>query len=620
MKEIPVKSDNKLWLHIGVLLVAIGTAYSKVFHAGFSAWDDADYVFQNKDIKGLSWEHISAWFSHFYIGNYQPLTMASYAMDHVLGGDQPGMYHFTSLLLHACTAIVLYLLINRLQPNKMVGLFVALFFALHPVQTESVSWIAERKTLLCGLFSLLALLKYTTYLKTPTAKNLLIVCLLGVAAMLSKAVGVALPLSLLALDLWMARDLKSKKVWIEKIPLLIVAAVVGAVAVKAQASGHFLDAHPEYGGFDTVVYAGYAYVQYIVHFLVPVQLSVLYPYPEKLGVLQYLYLLVALLILALGVIAYRKKWYVLCGGIVFYTVNIMLLLQFVQFGDVLLADRYMYLACIGIIFPAVYYLFAWLQKVSKQAVALVTGGVVAAALLVMTFVRNDIWLSDLNFFNAISDADPNSAMAQYSIGALYMRVGNYAAAEQHMSMAVAIDPNSYKAWYNTGVLYLRERKPAQSLDALNKCLALHEYPKAYFSRALLYQGMGKPELAIPDIDKVIEDQPQNARAYFIKADCLEQEAKMPEAIDYYSKAIQYDGTDPLFYERRGMVYGRTRQNTEAISDLDKAVEMNPESGEALYYRGVIKYHSGQEPCNDLKAALDHGYKQAAEAIEKACKH
>ena len=605
---------------MGVLLVAIGTAYSKVFHAGFSAWDDADYVFQNKDIRGFSAEHISAWFSHFYIGNYQPLTMASYAIDHMLGGDQPGMYHFTSLLLHACTAVALYFFINRLQANKLVGLFVALIFALHPVQTESISWIAERKTLLCGLFSLLALLKYSTYLKIPTTKNLLIVCLLGVAAMLSKAVGVALPLSLLAVDIWMARDLKNKKVWIEKIPLLIVAAVVGAVAVKAQASGHFLGAHPEYGAFDTVVYAGYAYVQYIVHFLVPVQLSVLYPYPEKLGVLQYLYLLVALLILALGVIAYRKKWYLLCGGIVFYTVNIMLLLQFVQFGDVLLADRYMYLACIGIIFPAVYYLFAWLQKLSKQVVALVAGVVVAAALLVMTFVRNDIWLSDLNFFNAISDADPNSAMAQYSIGALYMRVGDYAAAEQHMSMAVAIDPNSYKAWYNTGVLYLRERKPAQSLDALNSCLALREYPKAYFSRALLYQGMGKPELAIPDIDKVLEDQPQNARAYFIKADCLEQEAKMPEAIDYYSKAIQYDGTDPLFYERRGMVYGRTRQNTEAISDLDKAVDMDPENGEALYYRGVIKYHSGQEPCNDLKAALDHGYKQAAEAIEKACKH
>ena len=605
---------------MGVLLVAIGTAYSKVFNAGFSAWDDADYVFQNKDIRGFSAEHISAWFSHFYIGNYQPLTMASYAIDHMLGGDQPGMYHFTSLLLHACTAVALYFFINRLQANKMVGLFVALIFALHPAQTESVSWIAERKTLLCGLFSLLALLRYTTYIKTPTTKNLLIVCALGIVAMLSKAVGVVIPLSLLAVDLWMARDLKSKMVWLEKMPLLIVAAIVGAVGIKAQASGHFLNAHPEYGAFDTVVYAGYAYVQYIFHLLVPAGLSVLYPYPEKLGVLQYLYLLIALLILALGVIAYRKKWYVLCGGIVFYTVNIMLLLQFVQFGDVLLADRYMYLACIGIIFPAVYYLFAWLQKLSKQVVALVAGVVVAAALLVMTFVRNDIWLSDLNFFNAISDADPNSAMAQYSIGALYMRVGDYAAAEQHMSMAVAIDPNSYKAWYNTGVLYLRERKPAQSLDALNRCLALREYPKAYFSRALLYQGMGKPELAIPDIDKVLEDQPQNARAYFIKADCLEQEAKMPEAIDYYSKAIQYDGTDPLFYERRGMVYGRTRQNTEAISDLDKAVDMNPENGEALYYRGVIKYHSGQEPCNDLKAALDHGYKQAAEAIEKACKH
>ena len=150
------KFDNP-WLHVTLLLAAIAVAYSKVFHAGFLSWDDYEYVVHNKDISGFGLANIAAWFSRFYIGNYHPLTIFSYALDHLMGGTKPFVYHFTDLLLHAGNAIVLYFFVNRLQPQKMVGLFVALLFALHPVQTESVSWVAERKTELCALFYLLAL-------------------------------------------------------------------------------------------------------------------------------------------------------------------------------------------------------------------------------------------------------------------------------------------------------------------------------------------------------------------------------------------------------------------------------------------------------------------------------
>ena len=147
--------------------------------------------------------------------------------------------------------------------------------------------------------------------------------------------------------------------------------MVGWVAILAQANGKFLWLHPEYNWVDTIVFAAYAYVQYIVHFLAPVHLSVLYPYPEKIGLLQYLYLLIAAGIVFLAFIAYKRKWYILCGGIIFYTVNILLLLQFVQFGEVLMADRYLYISSIGIIFPVVYYLSLWLQKISSRIVAVI---------------------------------------------------------------------------------------------------------------------------------------------------------------------------------------------------------------------------------------------------------
>jgi tetratricopeptide (TPR) repeat protein len=617
--QLNSKYDNQQW-HFIILVLVVLIAYFKVYHAGFMNWDDGEYVLHNNDIQGFSGTNIKAWFSGFYVGNYHPLTMLSYAVDYVLGKQQPFIYHFTNIVLHTANACLLYQFVKKIQPHSLIALFVALLFAVHPSQTESVSWIAERKTVLFGFFFLLAMVRYTYYVATPSVRNMAVVFILGAAAMLSKGTAVTLPLSLLAVDIWLQRDLKSSKLWMEKIPLTLFALIIGVVAIKAQASGPFLDAHQQYGFFETFMFAAYAYVQYIIHFFVPVNLAVMYPYPAGVGLVQYLYLAVGIGIVFLGWTAWNRKWFVLLGGLVFYTVNILPLLQFIQFGESLMADRYIYIAGIGLLFPAVYYLYQWLHMRHKQLIALITLGSVTALLLVATFLRNDIWLSDFNFFDAMLDAFPNSAVAQFSVGAQLMKMGEYDKAEIHLDKAVRIDPNNYKAWHNKGALHLRQGRLMESLDALNKSIAINGYYKAYFSRAMLYEGSGKPDLAIADIDKVIAVQPQNARAYYIKGDCEEKMGKTDDALSNYTKAIQNEDTEPLFYIRRGLLYGKTKQNTLAINDLNAAVDINPANGEALYYRGVIKYQAGFSACNDLKNALQHGYTQAQDAINKMCKN
>ena len=609
------KKYESAWLHMGILIVAVLIAYINVFHAGFMNWDDGEYVLHNNDIRTFDAANVRAWFTGYYVGNYHPLTMWSYAIDFMLGRQQAFAYHFTNIVMHACNACLVYTFIKKIQPQAVVALLVALLFAVHPSQTESVSWVAERKTVLFALFYLLAMVQYVRYVRVPSVGRLAVVCVLGLAAMLSKGTAVALPLSLVAVDIWLQRDLKDRKIWLEKLPLLALAVIIGIVAIKAQASSRFLDTHPQYGLYETVMYAGYAYTQYIVHFFVPVKLSVMYPYPQGVGVMQYLYLLVSIGVLALGVVAWRRQWYILCGGIVFYTVNIALLLQFIQFGESLMADRYMYVAGLGLLLPAVHYLYIWLQSKGKQMVAVAGMAVVAVALLAMTFVRNDIWLSDINFFEAMLDAFPESAVAQYSVGAQLMKMGRYDEAELHLDKAVRIDPNNYKAWHNKGALHLRQGRPMEALEALNKSIAINDYYKAYFSRAMLHEGTGRPELAIADADKVLAVQPQNARAWYIKADCQEKMGNAKEAMNNYNQAIQYEDTEPLFFIRRGLLYGKLKQNTQALRDLNAAVALNPVNGEALYYRGVVKYQSGMSACADLERALQFGYKGAAEAME-----
>lgn len=613
-----LQRTNYTWAHLTTIVIAVLVVYARVFHAPFAQWDDGDYVVSNRDIHGIDWDYISAWFSKFYIGNYHPLTMLSYAIDHSIGAQSPFYYHLTNILLHLANALVLYALLIRVAKNNIVALFTALLFALHPMQSESVAWIAERKTVLCAFFYLLALLQYTRYVAKPSLQKFTIVFLLSVAAMLSKGIAVAIPLSLIAVDIWLQRDMRQTKLWLEKLPFIVVSVVVGIVAIKAQAAGQFLGLHPEYTLWDSILLASYAYVSYIVHLLMPVKLSVIYPYPQSLGWLQYLCLVVSAGIVWLGVLSWRRQWYILCGGIIFYTVNIALLLQLVQVGESLMADRYAYIAGIGLLLPLVYCTVQWLQGRGQQLIAIVCFSVLAVASGIATFYRNNIWLSDKNFFSAILRAYPNSAVAQYSVGALYMKEGNYAEANNHMELAVILDPGNYKAWYNKGALNLREGKITDALEALNKCLAIKPYSKAYFSRALLYTGTGRTDLAIADADKVLEADEHNARAWYIKADCKEQQGDSVQAIEFYNNAILYEDNEPLFYTRRGLLLARSGKFPAALSDINNAVALDPRRGETIYYRGMVKQAAGQSPCADLRTSLSLGYQPAQQGLEKFC--
>lgn len=161
-------------------------------------------------------------------------------------------------------------------------------------------------------------------------------------------------------------------------------------------------------------------------------------------------------------------------------------------------------------------------------------------------------------------------------------------------------------------------KVNESLDAFNKCLKIHPYTLAYFNRALLYMGTGRPTLALADADKTLDAEPENARAWYIKGVCTEQIGNVTQAIAYYSKAITYEGTEPLFYLKRGAAYTNTDQYQLAVADLNKTITLDPTNATAFYYRGVVKYKTGQRPCTDFQSAIAKGYKVPEDVMKKIC--
>src|SRR6267142_4662118 len=198
------RSPGKRNLVLGLLLVMVTLAvYNPVSRNGFVGYDDEGYVTENPHVQaGLSWGTISWAFTTWEMANWHPLTWLSHAFDCQLFRLNAAGHHYTSLLLHAINALLLFLILQWFTGYTARSLMVAALFALHPLNVESVVWVAERKNVLCMLFLLLALAAYGWYVRKPGIARYLVVAVLFAAGLMSKPMVITLPLLLLLLDYW----------------------------------------------------------------------------------------------------------------------------------------------------------------------------------------------------------------------------------------------------------------------------------------------------------------------------------------------------------------------------------------------------------------------------------
>ena len=439
----PQGDQWRTWAVCLLLAVVVFAVYFPVLRHPFVIYDDVDYVSQNQQVQqGLTLGTLRWALTSMQFSNWHPLTWMSHALDCELFGLDAGGHHLTSLLLHAINAVILFFLLSRMTGKIGRSLMVALLFGLHPVNVESVAWVAERKTVLSMLFLLLALWAYLWYVRKPGIGRHGCVDALFALALAAKPMAVTFPFLLLLLDYWPLQRIKLQRIklqqdndwqspsetlslpqvpplrlFTEKLPLFALSAASCTVTVIAQhrVALKTMEAFPLR---DRVVNAIFSYVMYLWKFVWPVHLSVFYaPQGSRLAIWQAVLCLAFITAISILVWRERRSRPYLLFGWLWFLGTLVPMIGIVQVGDQGMADRYAYLPYVGIFIAAVWGLADLAER--SRIESRWSAAAACAVLLVLSFLtrgqlRN--WESSYALFTHSLQVAPDNYVAENIVG------------------------------------------------------------------------------------------------------------------------------------------------------------------------------------------------------------
>jgi len=460
---------------LGALLVlATLLLYGRVAHHQFLAFDDEPYVTKNIYVNtGLKLGNVVWAFTSFHESNWHPLTWLSHMVDCQLFGLNSGPPHLVNVALHAINVLLLFLLLQRATGAVWRSFLVATLFAVHPLNVETVAWVAQRKSLLSTLFSLLTIAAYGWYVRGPGWKRYLVVVAAFTLALMSKPVAVSLPLVLLLLDYWPLQryeDLPTRTKWvrlsIEKLPLLLMSAAGSVVTVFAQRSGGAVAETSTLPLFVRLENASVSYIAYIEKMFWPHKLAVFYPHPwHSLPWFNVIVATVVLVAITVAVLYSRRARYFAMGWFLF-VITLIPVIGIVQVGRQAMADRYAYVPCIGL-----FIIIAWgLSDVARatgipRVVPALAALCLTAALAAATTHYLPYWQNGVTLFTQANIVAPQAdSMLEELLADAKVSAGRTDEALQHYREACVLRPNFVLCHYRMAEILFTGNKLQDALE------------------------------------------------------------------------------------------------------------------------------------------------------------
>lgn len=598
-----------LWkpvLIVLLLVLATTALYAPVRHLPFTSYDDPVYVTGNDHVKnGFHGETIKWAMTTYDAANWHPVTWFSHMLDYRLFKDNAGGHHETNLLLHVVNVALLFWVLMRATGRAGPSLMVAALFALHPINTESVVWIAERKNLLSMLFFLLTLGAWGWYARRPQWRRYLVVAFLFALGLMSKPQVITLPLVLLLWDYWPLERMFAARLpavsgcaeraparsfpWLllEKLPLLGLSAGSALLTFKAQRLGGSFN--PDYTLFQRLENATVSYVRYIGKALWPSHLALLYPHPgSSLKTWQAGLALLVLMAISALVVCFRQDRYLLVGWLWFLG-TLVPMIGLVQVGWQAMADRYAYLS-----FPGLFIMLCWgvADWARQKQLSPAWLGVGACALLLalagLTHRQIGYWRDDVTLWTHTAQITRGNYIAEDNLAGALMKAKRPDEAQTHFLRAAEINPSYPLTLMALAVHNQREGKPREAIAQYTQVIAGIQHA-AYQNRAMLqaaftnmghaYLDLGELAQARDSLQATLALSSDNSGAWLDLGLVSQQMGDLPSAIHDYFQAVKIHPND-VGYLLLAQALQQSGHNFEAKWAQEKAKELTADYEQA----------------------------------------
>lgn len=561
--------SKQTWFELfGVVLITL-VLYWPSFQFDFVNYDDQVYVINNSFISS---PNISNLLDGSGTGNFHPMTMISLWLDNELGSGESSIFHIGNVIWHILNSVLVFFFVGRIFPDrKGVPFFVAILFAIHPMHIESVAWISSRKDLVYTFFYLTALIAYFDFLKTNKTKYLIITIGVGIISLLSKPAAITLPVALVLLQFLEFGQIKIKEI-LPLVPLFIGSIIIGLLTIQLQSNDAINDLET-YSIIERLGFAFYGLFFYTLQSIFPVGLTAMHPYPTADDMLSWKFLIsmftgIALILIAVLGMRKDKK---IGFGILFYMLNLVLMLQLVSIGRAIVAERYSYLSYLGL-FIVIVVLLESIPLIQKKKSSFYILSLILGSLLFMTSIKQiKVWKNSKLLWTKSIEENPQDWYGYIGRGNYYRDISQNSKALSDFKMAIQQAPEQVDNYFNLGDLQRQMGDVQSAIATYSTAIQLRpDYEQAYINRGQFY-------IAINDGAKALAD---------------------------FNKAIELNTNSFLGYNNRGNLYLLTGNSEQAILDFSKAIELKPDYAKAWYNRGTAVLNSDLENAkNDLEQAI-----------------
>jgi tetratricopeptide (TPR) repeat protein len=606
---------RKIWIIF--LFSALGfLLYSNTFDSPF-VFDDISRILENPDLRltQMSVKNIIKAGFGKKAAKSRPVGNISLALNYYFNQYSPAGYHLINIIIHILTGIILFYFLkatlslpsieSKNGRSSAMAFFAALIWLVHPIQTQSVTYIVQRLNSLAALFFVLAFYLYLSgrLAKQPGRKW----CLLGGAALSwvlalgCKQNAATLPLFIFIYEWYFFQDFRTT--WFKSnLKYLVVAFVLFGVIgflylgmepwEKIKRLNDF--SHGEFTLAERILTQPRVIVYYLslIFFPHPSRLNLDYDFPLSHSLFNPVTTFFSLiLIISLIALAFylAKKERLISFCILWFFGNLVIESSIIPLAIIFEHRNYlpsMLVCLIPVVLAYRYIKPDWIKIGLLSAVVL--------GLCVWTYQRNRVWENEITLWRDVVKKSPNKARPHFNLGAAFSEKKWDEQAIPQYQRALEINPGLAEPHINLGETFQRQGKIEKAAEHYRAALKIDpDLPEVYNNMGAILAKQGKTEEAIQFYQKALKIRPHFALAHFGLAKELAEKGKIEQGIRHYYQALKYKPEYAEAHNNLGAIFLNSGETEKAIKHYLAALQLDPSLVEAYSNLGVALMHEGK---------------------------